>query len=616
MSAFGTKKQFGDAGVQLTFPLNFQRAYSMPLSYYADAVEPPMDIMVGTDFQSQYHEEKRQYANKTVLDGLQARRTAERKLLTGVHNYHLPKPVLGQRKFANPSNGAVGFSSARRDGSVDAPFQTIQTGMTGGVVRTMEGQQFYKKQLADRINQLNRMNALAQGFPVEMGQNVKTYDNKDYGSEDKVQFFALLDELLARLEAGEYKLIDFNKIRTLLKILFDFAPTATETDLNDILSSLEVAIPPLRAAYGEVLRAPEEVAGVNPALLSAIGITTAEYLERIMEYTQGMYRGVNMNKKDRTTLSKSLQKQIFGDLRGARDFRTALRIMGQANLRVRDAEEDIDAEFGDDGEDGDDGEFARPAENREDEEQDGAPRAPLAGRNDDPNRQRFGQRNGMIIFGGPSYFGEAEARDEQVDMAAPLNMAGFDPNAEADIFPTPDPITLKEAVEDEVKIVLEPLGFVEGGEQTIEQILEANYGGDTSRFVDEVVSGLTEKGFSPAQIAKGMEQLDIAAFGEYVAENTGPTGPARAEPARRFAATSAVVAPTGDDRAERLFATGFPRTREDLRREYNTFDELYRLGASIPEEFGGPYLPRSSTATKNIVGRIIQIVRAYADPNY
>lgn len=612
MSGYGTKKPFGDTAVQLTFPLNFQRAYDMPFAYYEDAPTQPLDIMVGTDFQSQYHQEKRQYANKTVMDGLQARRTAERKLLTGVHNYHLPKPVLGQRKFANPMNGVVGFSSARRDDR-DAPFQTIETGMTGGVVTTAEGQQFYKKQLADRINQLNRMNALAQGFAVEMGQSVRTYDNKDYGPEEKIKFFALFDELLARLGAGEYKLIDFAKIRTMLLELFKAIPSFTVEDFDDVIRSLSVYLPALRADYGSNLLLAENEEGYSPIFTLTVG-----YIERMFTYVREMAKAVYAPISEKKRLAKNLIETVFKGLQKERNFLTALRELAQDDDRVMDEVEDFDAVFGDDGEDGDDGRFDRPANAREDGEQYNAPRAPMAGRNDDPNRQRFGQRNGMIIYGGPSYFGEAEARDEQVDLVAPLNMAGFDPNADGDIFPTPDPITLKEAVEDEIKIVLEPLGFVEGGDATVEQILEVNYGANPSRFVKEVVDGLTEKGFTPAQIAKGMEQLDMNVFGEYIAENTGPTGPAKAEPARRFNPLTAVTSTTGtgDDRRERFFGTDFPRSREELRAEFKTYDALYKLGASIPQEFGGPYLPRRNTDIKNIQNRIIRIVADNVDPQY
>jgi hypothetical protein len=330
-----------------------------------------------------------------------------------------------------------------------------------------------------------------------------------------------------------------------------------------------------------------------------------------------MAKAVYATTAEKKRLSKNLIEDVFKGLQKERNLRTALKKLAIDDDRVRDFVEDFDAVYGDDGEDGDDGRFARPANAREDDEQDDAPRAPLAGRNEDPNRQRYGQRNGMIIFGGPSYFGEAEARDEQVDMVAPLDMAGFDPNAEGDIFPTPDPITLKEAVEDEIKIVLEPFGFVEGGDRTIEQILEAEYGANPSRFVKEVVDGLTDKGFRPAEIAKGMEQLDIPAFGEYIAENTGPTGPARAEPARRFNPSSAVAtSATGDDRRERFFGDDFPRSREELRAEFKTYDALYSLAASIPAEFGGPYLPRRGTDVRNIQKRIIQIVNQNVDPSY
>lgn len=621
MSAFGTKKPFGDAGVQLTFPFNFQRSYDLPFAYYGDAVEPPMDIMVGTDFQSQYHEEKRREANQSVMNGIQARKTAERKLLTGVHNYHLPKPVLGQRKFANPMNGVVGFASARRDDS-SAPFQTIETGMTGGVVTTVEGQQFYKKQLADRINQLNRMNALAQGFAVEMGQNVNTFNSEEIGDQDKVQFFVLFDELLTSLQASEYSRVDFAKIKTIFRLLFKFAPIATEDDFKDIIERLEDAIVPQRQNLTAVYLTEQ---GGDPERRTPIALLTFVYLERMYQYVSQMNRQVYGSLAGRKALSKALIKKLFNKILTGSVVDVLNRLADESPI-IRDAVEDMDAMWGADGEDGDDGEFDRPAQNREDGEQNNAPRAPFAGRNDDPNRQRFGQRNGMIIFGGPSYFGETEARDEQVDLVAPLNEAGIDPNAEGDTFPTPDPITLKEAVEDEIKIVLEPLGFVEGGEQTVEQIIESNYGINTSRFVDEISSNLTEKGFTPAQIAKGMEQLDMPVFGEYIAENTGPTGPARAEPARRTTLTTTqypattetnvIASTTTDNRVQRFFQSGFPKTRDELRRDFRSYDDLFRLGASISSEFGGPYLPRSSTSIKTIQGRIIQIIRENVDPNF
>ena len=192
MSAFGTKKSSGDRGLQLTFPLYFQEAYNIPLEYFPSYEGESTDLLIGSDFQSEYHEQKRMEANRSVMNGIQANKTKEEKLLTGRANYHLPKPVLGQRIYANPSNGAEVLSSTRRDNGKLAPFRTVEAGkedgMRGGVVVSLEAQEFYKKQLERRIAQLNRINALTQGYAVQMGDTYKTENNMKEGSIDKVEF--------------------------------------------------------------------------------------------------------------------------------------------------------------------------------------------------------------------------------------------------------------------------------------------------------------------------------------------------------------------------------------------------------------------------------------------
>jgi hypothetical protein len=229
MAAMATKKPRGDMGVQLTFPANFQKAYDLPLSYYPSYGGAAFDLMIGTDFQSEYHEQKRREAHQSVLNGLQARRTAEQKLLTGPHNYHLPKPVLGQRKYANPSCGAEAYSSTRRDNGMDAPFRTIETGqqgagLRGGVMTSLEGQNFYKKQLDRRIAQLNRIDALAQGFAVEQGQSYKTDDNTKEGSVDKVQFFVYLRALLDAITEGDLSRFTFENLKEMLDMMLLLLP--------------------------------------------------------------------------------------------------------------------------------------------------------------------------------------------------------------------------------------------------------------------------------------------------------------------------------------------------------------------------------------------------------
>jgi hypothetical protein len=110
-----------------------------------------------------------------VIAKVIATRNMNLRSLTGHAGYHLPKAVLGQRQFANPSNGSYFPYSARQDYR-DAPYNFEGTGyegsgLTGGVLRTAEGQAYGKARLVDRIRQLNAISAAKAGFvgAVPMG---------------------------------------------------------------------------------------------------------------------------------------------------------------------------------------------------------------------------------------------------------------------------------------------------------------------------------------------------------------------------------------------------------------------------------------------------------------
>lgn len=656
MSAVATKKPFGDAGVQLTFPANFQKAYDLPPAYYPSDEGSGFDIMIGTDFQSKYHDEKRREAHQSVLNGLQARRTAEQKLLTGPHNYHLPKPVLGQRKFANPSNGDVGHSSARRDNTFDAPFKTIESGMAGsgmrgGVVRSLEGQQFYHKQLERRIAQLNRINALAQGFAVQMGSQYKTEDNTKTGSVDKVEFFLYLRALMDAITEGDLSRFTFENLKEMIGMMFRFGPTMSLEDIDDTRDALDLMIVSIRDGLSE-----EPTLAVEPDK-RAYAETLVLYTEKMRDYIGAMEGNINLEEKDKKTLSASLRKSLGFEklLRKGADVASVLRQARQGNARVDEAVEDFDGRWGGDGDDGDDedgdGRFDRPAPTREDEEQRGVRRQPFAGQSGDPNRGRFGSRTGLIVFGGPSFFGEADARADAIEDAfpqyiAPLGLAGADPNAVG--VPKANPDTLIEAVETELKQVLEPLGFDATNDPA--EFITANYP-DPSDFVNELARGLEEKGFSKAQIAEGMTSVGLEVFSDYIAENAGDTAPAPAQPARhsglsalgglappiyrdddddgqadvvppvdlasRLGATAPKKAKKGTTSKEQLLrSSGLPKTRDEMYQNYRTEAQYRELGMRIPKEFGGPYKVREGTLVKNIKARIIRIMRDNYDPDW
>lgn len=653
MSAYGTKKAGGDAGVQLTFPANFQRAIDLPPAYYPMYSGAPLELMIGTDFQSTYHDEKRRDAHQSVMNGLQARRTAEQKLLTGPHNYHLPKPVLGQRKYANPMNGAESYSSTRRDNGTEAPFRTIETGregsgMRGGVVSSVEGQQFYKRQLERRIAQLNRMNALAQGFAVQMGAQYQTDDNTKTGSVNKVEFFVYLRALLDAITEGDLSRFTFENLKEMIIMMFRFGPSMSLEDIDDMRDALDLMIVSARDGLSEeptIADAPEKRAYAETLVL---------FTEKMRQYIGQMERNFNLQEKDKRTLSKSLQKSLGFEtlLRKGADIVSVLKKARERSARVRDAVEDFDGGFDDDDDDDDDGDgrFDRPAPTREDEEQRGMRRQPFAGQSGDPNRGRFGDRTGLIVFGGPSYFGEADAiadglEDRFPQYVAPLGISGSDPNATA-LPPQANPNVIVEALEKEIKIVLEPLGY-NGTDDPVE-FITANYP-DPSNFVKEVGRGMEEKGFSKAQIAEAMTTLGLEVFSDYIKEHAGDTGPAL-PPARNSGITplgglappvyrdddddgrddavapmdltsrpavapkpkgsvapKTSVAPKNKEAI--LQSSGFPMTRNDMYAKYKTEAQYRQLGLLLPKELGGPYKMREGTIVKNAKARIIRLMQ-------
>jgi len=652
MSAVPTKKPFGDQGVQMTFPYNFIQHYNIPLNYFPSYEGSPPDIMIGTDFQAKYHEEKRVAAVAAVMDGLQSRRTSQRLMMTGPHNYHLPKPVLGQRKFANPSHGMVGFPSARRDGST-APFVTTETGavgagLRGGVMKTREGADYYQKNLADRVTQLNRINAVAQGYAVKMGSDHNTEDNTRNGSQDEVTFFLYLRALTDAITDGDITRFTFENVKEIIQMLIRSAPKMEDLDLNDIIEACylgynsllnyqtqEYTVDPEKPAYVETLKfLLTKINYIAKVMLTNLYASTRDK-QTIMK---GLVRTLELNrfmfKESDSKNALSRQNALINLLNTERGSSAAL------DHRM----EDFDGDGGGDEDDfgngggGGDGQFGFSAEAREDSEMRGMPRAPLAGRNDDPQRQRFGERNGQVIYGDSGYFGESADRERDAfpPYVQPLGMSGIDPNAQE--APQMDGLILQDVVDDQIKRVLEDLGFADTDD--VEEFVKLQYP-NPNNFVKEVADGLVERGFTAAQVANGMQRTNLPFFADYIAENSGPLGPEPARAARPaglggipLGGLSAPVyedgngdgladlpprredssgAPRGAQSSAGLDGifqrNNLPRDRDIFNREYNTIGKLRQLGSRIPREYGGPYNPREDTKVRNAKARIITLLK-------
>lgn len=621
MAAVATKKPGGDAGVQMTFPRNFQEAFSAGIGYFPSAQGQGIDLFVGQDFQSKYHEQKRLDANQSVRNGLQARATSERLMMTGPHNYHLPKPVLSQRRYANPSYGAEALVSTRRDNGPEAPFRVIEgtdiimgmppmpfeDSMRGGVLKTAQGYDFYKGQLTDRIEQLNRINALSQGFAVPMGQGVNTRDNETEGSPNKVGFFLLLREFMDAVEAGTFNRFTFESIKDFVGKLLNLAPTASEEDFQDIIEGLDDIernlngededIDSVRAIYAETLRV---------------------LADKTRDYTRVMFGNMNRSEKEKTALSKSLVKSLKLDQLLRR--KSPVVALGDADSRIALTIEDFD-----DG--GDDGQFEAPTVGREDGEQMGVPRAPFAGEGLDENRDRWGrrgrpQRDGEM----PGFFGEEVAADLP-GVVAPLDMAGFDPGAQ---IPAPPLAGMNDVLTALMRDDLQGLVTTADDRQ---KLLDGDFGElvqklypDPRNFVANVATAMEERGYSKAQVANAMGEVALPFFAEYIARNGGEVGPAPIAPAYRYppagpqppppiygppppSGAASVTSTTAAKPALPAWLSKYP-TRAILKDKLFSIERVTAFMNSVPPEAGlKAYKPRLGSEMKSVWETLIRNIR-------
>jgi hypothetical protein len=618
MAAMATKKPNGDRGVQLTFPMNFQAAFNGGIGYFPNEYGPPMELMLGKAFQSEYHEEKRAYANQSVMNGIQNKRSAERKLLTGPHNYHLPKPVLGQRRFANPSVGALSFSSSRRD-QIGSPWTTIEavddldmgTELRGGVVTSREGYDFYKQQLNNRIGELNNINAVAQGFSVPAGQSMATYDNTKNGPISKINLFIYIRALGDSVVEGDLSRFSFENLKEMITMMATFVPSATNDDINDMMDECDTMLESLRAYEPDVAETTDK---------QEYAATLKMYLEKINNYLDEMLRNINMSPMDKQTLSRSLMVSLKFDKLIKKDLAGVIRDARSFGPRFAQEAEDLD--------DGDaDGRFDEEAPVREDEDHGNTDRQPLAGNNGDPERERFGNRNGSIAQSARGYFGEGDAYVDATGdgIVAPLDDAGVDPNA---VAPTANLSPIVDALKAVVTKVLEDLLTEDDRTRTLQESVNAHYPEGPEQFVGEVLQGMEDKGYSPVQVSAAISVSDpqIRTILEpYFDAPTDLGAPARAEPAVRIQGTPVALPPAASapaapasrnlidsypEEIATLAALGIPAYRTELRQQATTIARVRQLAENLRQV--NTYRPRDGTAVKVAVAELIRRIQNIA----
>jgi len=184
MSGYGTAK-FQHNALNLGFPTAFARDYARfgsPEMFSPDRLNGGLDNTVGNDFQAQWHQQKKRDADYMANAKVRSTHNMNARGFSSPHGYYnLPPVVLGQRRFANASMGALYSHSTREDQPSDnAPFHlredhhssfplvprapVVREELVGGVLRTSAGQRHGKKVLDERIAQLNAINEAKMTF--------------------------------------------------------------------------------------------------------------------------------------------------------------------------------------------------------------------------------------------------------------------------------------------------------------------------------------------------------------------------------------------------------------------------------------------------------------------
>lgn len=216
MAGYGTEK-VQSTSLNLGFPTAFGKAYARFGEPEVFAPERPLsglDNTAGMGLQAQWHQQKMRDAHYMANAKVRSTHLANVRAFSSAHNHpNMPHAVLGQRRYANPSFGAISGGNPTREDQHGSPWyitagdqhSTFGSGrmpsgnvLVGGVLRTSAGQRHGKATLDARIAQLNAIQSAKETFLSEgnaFGQMPRTSTGFAEGTMDNALTSAPLVEL-------------------------------------------------------------------------------------------------------------------------------------------------------------------------------------------------------------------------------------------------------------------------------------------------------------------------------------------------------------------------------------------------------------------------------------
>ena len=313
MSAFGTKKPGANVAVAMTFPEVFATEYEAAGDHEAYTNGPRLEVRelpAGHDLQADYHEQKKRDADRMAMAAVASRKSSDRHLLTyGTKNPF--KAVLGQRKVAAAADGAAGFG-----GNLYVDTEMRGGGaMTGGVLRSAQGQRYGKQMLLNRIPQLNAISSAKSEWLSEAPVTApfQTVDDNQAQQEQPVAELIELNLGVQQLEdslssglAGitRFTLVD---LASVLKILIRISSTSNREELEILDEKFQDLAGPLVDSLQDEI----DEAGVTQEVTNVpVAQSVINYTKKMAQYVKEMLGVVTKSLKDRQAFSKALVKRL------------------------------------------------------------------------------------------------------------------------------------------------------------------------------------------------------------------------------------------------------------------------------------------------------------------